>query len=82
MLPAPGGLFDGMAPITLDTGSGNDPNQDVNGTAQPRAKSPTRLRTYSSVAAQKPLRQERIELDVADAADARRAASRSRRATR
>ena len=35
-----GGLFDGMAPFTLDTSSGNDPNQDVNGIAQPRAKSP------------------------------------------
>ena len=64
VLPATGGLFDGMAPITLDTSSGNDPNQDVNGVAQPRAKSPTRLRNWSSVAAQKPLRQERIELDV------------------
>ena len=29
VLPATGGLFDGMAPIVLDTGSGNDPNQDV-----------------------------------------------------
>jgi zinc carboxypeptidase/Big-like domain-containing protein len=64
--PAAGGLFDGMAPITLDTGSGNDPNQDVNGVAQPRAKSPTRLRTWSSVAVQKPFRQERVELDVAN----------------
>jgi hypothetical protein len=66
VLPATTGIFAGMAPITLDTGSGNDPNQDVNGISLPRAKSPTRLRNWSSLAAQKPLRQERIELDVAN----------------
>jgi hypothetical protein len=66
VLPATGGLFEGMAPITLDTGSGNDPNQDVNGISLPRAKSPTRFRNWSSLAVQKPLRQERIELDVED----------------
>ena len=65
VLPATGGLFDGMAPITLDTSSGNDPNQDADGIAQPRAKSPTRLRNWTSLAVQKPLRQERVELDVA-----------------
>jgi Zinc carboxypeptidase/Collagen triple helix repeat (20 copies)/Bacterial Ig domain len=66
VLPQTGGIFEGMAPIALDTGSGNDPNQDVNGVSLPRAKSPTRFRNWSSLAVQKPLRQERIELDVAN----------------
>jgi hypothetical protein len=59
-----GGIFDGMAPFTLDTAAGNDPNQDAGGAPAPRAKSPTRLRNWSSISVQEPLRQERVELDV------------------
>lgn len=62
--PKDGGLFVGMAPIAIDAGSGNDPNQDANGVSSPRAKSPTRLRNWSGISPQEPLRQERVELDV------------------
>jgi hypothetical protein len=54
-----GGRFDGLAPCTVDTGSGNDPNQDVDRIGLPRAKSLTRLRSWSGVAVQKPLRRVR-----------------------
>jgi hypothetical protein len=43
--PIAGGIFDGMGPITVDTASGNDPNEDVNRINLPRAKSLTRLRS-------------------------------------
>jgi hypothetical protein len=63
--PRAGSIFDGMGPIVLDVSSGNDPNQDANGVSMPRAKLPLRFRNWSSVAAQKPLRQETIALDFA-----------------
>ena len=63
----PGSVFEGMDPITIDIGSGNDPNQDVNGVAQPRAKLPTRLYNWSGITPNEPLRQERVELDFAGA---------------
>ena len=53
-----------MAPFTPDAGSGNDPNEDANGINAPRAKSPTRLRNWSGISPNEPLRQEKIELDV------------------
>ena len=56
-----------MAPFTVDTAAGNDPTQDLDGNATPRAKSITRLRTFTSVLSpvlQQPLRQEKAELDV------------------
>ena len=59
-----GGIFDGIAPFTLDTAAGDDPNEDATGAPAPRAKSPTRLRNWSSISVQEPLRQERVELDV------------------
>ena len=66
-----GSIFEGMdpatMPLTIDSGSGNDPNQDVNGTNQPRAKLPTRLCNWSGITANEPLRQERVELDLAGA---------------
>ena len=61
---ATGGLFDGMAPIAIDQSSGNDPNQGANGVSAPRAKLASRLRNWSGLSAQEPLRQERVELDV------------------
>ena len=68
---APGSIFAGMdpatMPLTIDTGSGNDPNQDVNGVTQPRAKLPTRLYNWSGITANGPLRQEKVELDLAGA---------------
>ena len=62
--PVAGSIFAGVGPITVDSGSGNDPNQDANGVPAPRAKSPTRLRNWSGISVQEPLRQEKIELDV------------------
>jgi Big-like domain-containing protein/collagen triple helix repeat protein len=64
-----GSLFEGMTPIVIDTGSGNDPNELPNGTIAPRAKSPTRLYNWSGIAnsGQEPLRQEKVELDYAGA---------------
>ena len=53
-----------MAPFTPDAGSGNDPNQDADGITAPRAKSPMRLRNWSGISPNEPLRQEKIELDV------------------
>jgi hypothetical protein len=62
--PTTGSIFSGMAAFTPDAGSGNDPNEDANGVNAPRAKSPTRLRNWSGISPQEPLRQEKIELDV------------------
>ena len=67
-----GGLLDGMGQVTLDTGVGAggriEPTQDpVTGLPDPRAKTPTRLRSISSVTLQRPFRQERIEADYAGA---------------
>ncbi|HWM10406.1 MAG TPA: hypothetical protein VNO82_13730, partial [Solirubrobacteraceae bacterium] len=67
----PGSMFTGMdpatLPLTIDIGSGNDPNQDVNGITQPRAKLPTRLYNWSGITPNEPLRQERVELDFTGA---------------
>ena len=68
-----GWFLDGMGQITLDTGVGAggtiEPTQDpVTGLPDPRAKTPTRLRSISSVTLQRPFRQERIEADYAGAA--------------
>jgi hypothetical protein len=64
MAPKAAGIFDGMAPFTLDTAAADDPNEDSGGAPAPRAKSPTRLRNWSSISIQEPLRQERVELAV------------------
>ena len=63
----PGSMFEGIGTIAIDTGSGNDPNQDVNGVPQPRAKLPTRLYNWSGITPNEPLRQETVELDFAGA---------------
>ena len=70
VLPATGGLLDGMLPFSLDTSTGSggtlEPTQDpLTGEAQPRAKAPVRLRTISGVTLQRPFRQERVEADYA-----------------
>jgi hypothetical protein len=63
--PVATGIFAGLAPFSVDTAAGDDPNQDAAGNPAPRAKSITRLRTLSSITTpQQPLRQERAELDV------------------
>ena len=66
-----GSIFEGMdpatTPLTIDSGSGNDPNQDVSGITQPRAKLPTRLYNWSGITPNEPLRQERVELDLVGA---------------
>ncbi|HEY6890277.1 MAG TPA: M14 family zinc carboxypeptidase, partial [Solirubrobacter sp.] len=65
--PTANSIFAGVAPFTVDTAAGNDPTQDLDGNATPRAKSITRLRTFTSVLSspslQQPLRQEKAELD-------------------
>ena len=70
VLPATGGLLDGMMPFSLDTSTGSggtlEPTQDpLTGEAQPRAKAPVRLRSISGVTLQRPFRQERVEADYA-----------------
>jgi hypothetical protein len=70
VVPGAGGLLDGMQPITLNTGVGAggtiEPTQDpATGLPDPRAKTPTRLRSISSVTAQRPFRHERVEADYA-----------------
>ena len=61
--PAAGSLFAGMTPFTVDTTAGNNPTQDADGNPLPLAKSPLRLRNWSS--ANEPLRQETIQADYA-----------------
>ena len=63
--PKAGSLFDGMTPFTVDTTAGNDPNQNADGTPLPLAKSPLRLRNWSSISANEPLRQETVQADYA-----------------
>ena len=70
LVPGTGGLLDGMGQITLDTsvgaGGSIEPTQDpVTGLPDPRAKTPTRLRSISSVTLLRPFRQERVEADYA-----------------
>ena len=83
----PDSIFAGIAPFTVDTAAGNDPTQDLDGSATPRTKSVTRLRTLtgilSNAALQQPLRQEKAELDFATTRRRPpRAAPRSPRETR
>ena len=70
VVPGTGGLLAGMQPIALNTsvgaGGAIEPTQDpVTGLPDPRAKTPTRLRSISSVTLQRPFRQERVEADYA-----------------
>jgi hypothetical protein len=58
-----GGLFEGMGSITVDATAGNDPNQNADGTPNPMAKTPVRLRSWSSVSTNEPLRQETVQAD-------------------
>ena len=46
--PKAGSLFEGMAPFTIDTTPGDNPTQDADGNPLPLAKSPLRLRNWSS----------------------------------
>ena len=62
--PKAGGLFDGMAAITVDATAGNDPNQNTGGAALPEPKTPVRLRNWAaSGTANEPFRQEAIQAD-------------------
>jgi hypothetical protein len=68
--PGTDGFLAGMPAFTLDTGAGAgdtlEPTQNADtGAAEPRLKSPTRLRNISSVTAARPFRQERVEADYA-----------------
>src|SRR4051794_30161308 len=73
--PSTGGFLEGMTPIALDTTPGAGPTQEptqnaTTGNPEPRLKSPTRLRTISSVTAQRPFRQEQVQADYAGATPA------------
>ena len=61
--PADGSLFAGMTPFTVDAAAGDDPTQNEDGTPNPLAKSPLRLRTWGS--SNEPLRQETVQADYA-----------------
>jgi hypothetical protein len=61
--PSAGSLFAGMTPFTVDTTAGNDPTQNEDGSSNPLAKSPLRLRTWG--ASNEPFRQETIQADYA-----------------
>ena len=63
MTPAAGSLFAGMTPFTVNTAAGNDPTQNADGTPLPLAKSPLRLRNWTSVSPNEPLRQETVQAD-------------------
>ena len=60
--PAAGSLFAGMTPFTVNTTPGNDPTQNADGTPLP-CKSPLRLRNWTSVSPNEPLRQETVQAD-------------------
>jgi hypothetical protein len=80
--PKAGSLFDGIAPFTVDTTAGNDPNEASEATPLPLAKSPLRLRNWSSISANEPLRQETVQADYATTpAQANDAARSCRRGT-
>ena len=69
------GFLYGMPAISLDTSPGSgateEPTQNAEtGAAEPRAKAPVRLRTITSVTAQRPFRQERVEADYVGQASA------------
>ncbi|HEY6891679.1 MAG TPA: M14 family zinc carboxypeptidase [Solirubrobacter sp.] len=61
--PATGGLFAGMAPIALDEGSTDDPNQNADGTPFPQPRIPLRLRNWGPT--NEPLRAETVQADFA-----------------
>jgi hypothetical protein len=63
--PAAGSLFAGMTPFTVNTTPGNNPAQNADGTPLPLAKSPLRLRNWTSVSPNEPLRQETVQADYA-----------------
>jgi hypothetical protein len=56
-----GGIFDGMAPVTLDEGSTSDPNQNADGSPFPQPRIPLRLRNWG--ASNEPLRAETVQAD-------------------
>jgi hypothetical protein len=61
--PTAGSVFAGMPPFTVNTAAGDNPTQDADGNPLPLAKSPLRLRNWSSP--NEPLRQETIQADYA-----------------
>ena len=52
-----------MTPFTVNTTPGNNPAQSADGT--PLSKSPLRLRNWTSVSPNEPLRQETVQADYA-----------------
>ena len=61
--PKPGSFLEGMTPFTVDATAGNDPTQNADGTPLPLAKSPLRLRNWSSISVNEPLRLETVQAD-------------------
>ena len=58
-----GGLFDGMAPIAIEQGSADEPNQNADGTPNAQARLPLRLRNWGT--SNEPLRAETVQADFA-----------------
>ena len=52
-----------MAPITLDEGAADDPNQNADGTPLPQPRIPLRLRNWGPT--NEPLRAETVQADFA-----------------
>ena len=63
--PKPGSLFADMEPFTVDTAADDNPTQDAEGNPLPLPKSPLRLRNWTSVSPNEPLRQETVQADYA-----------------
>jgi hypothetical protein len=61
--PTAGGIFAGMAPITLDESATDDPNQNADGTPLPQPRIPLRLRNWGP--SNEPLRAETVQADFA-----------------
>src|SRR4051812_27956180 len=61
--PKADGVFAGMGTITLDESASGDPNEGADGSPLPMRKLPVRLRTWSPVSYNEPLRRERVEAD-------------------
>ena len=58
-----GGLFAGMAPFAIEQGSADEPNQNADGTPNPQARLPLRLRNWGPT--NEPLRADTVQADFA-----------------
>ena len=61
--PTAGSLFAGMAPFAIEQGSTDEPNQNADGTPNPQARLPLRLRNWGP--SNEPLRADTVQADFA-----------------